>query len=58
MKGLRAMPVTDVKPKRDMGSERALSPFQTSAIEPHTILMLTDDAPPPNYAAEKVSRDC
>ena len=47
MKGPRAMPATDVKPKIDMGRLRALSPFHTSLMLPPTMLMETEDAPPP-----------
>jgi hypothetical protein len=47
MKGPRAIPATDVNPKRDMGKLRALSPFQMSLMLPPTILMATEEPPPP-----------
>lgn len=46
-KGPRAIPATLVKPKSDMGKLRALSPFQISLMLPPTMLMATEDAPPP-----------
>lgn len=45
--GPNAIPMTLVKPNRDMGRLRALSPNHTSLILPPTILIETDDAPPP-----------
>lgn len=45
--GPRAIPITLVNPNSDMGKLRALSPNQTSLILPPTMLMDTDDAPPP-----------
>jgi hypothetical protein len=47
MKGPSAIPATEVKPNSDMGKLRALSPFQTSLMLPPTILIDTDEAPPP-----------
>jgi hypothetical protein len=41
------MPATLVNPNKDMGKLRALSPFQMSLMLPPTILMATEDAPPP-----------
>lgn len=46
-KGPRAMPATLVKPKSDIGRLRALSPFQMSLMLPPTMLIATEDAPPP-----------
>jgi len=51
MKGPRAIPTTEVIPKMDMGTLLALSPFQISVIVPPTILMDTEEAPPPKKRA-------
>jgi hypothetical protein len=45
--GPKAIPITLVNPNRDMGRLRALPPFHTSLILPPTMLIETDDAPPP-----------
>jgi len=45
--GPRAIPATEVKPNSDIGMLRALSPFQTSLMEPPTMLIATDEPPPP-----------
>lgn len=47
MKGPRAIPTTLVKPNSDIGRLLAFSPSQTSLMLPPTILIETDDAPPP-----------
>lgn len=47
MKGPNAIPATLVNPNNDMGRLRALSPFHTSLMLPPTILMETEEAPPP-----------
>lgn len=47
IKGPSAIPTTLVKPNRDIGKLRALSPCQTSLILPPTMLIETDEAPPP-----------
>jgi len=41
------MPATLVNPNSDMGKLRASSPFHMSLILPPTILIETDEAPPP-----------
>jgi hypothetical protein len=41
------MPATLVNPNKDMGKLRALSPFQMSLMLPPTMLIATEDAPPP-----------
>jgi hypothetical protein len=46
-KGPSAIPATLVNPNNDMGRLRALSPFQISLMLPPTMLMATEDAPPP-----------
>jgi hypothetical protein len=46
-KGPRAIPATLVNPKSDIGKLRALSPFHTSLMLPPTMLIATEDAPPP-----------
>ena len=45
--GPRAIPTTLVIPKIDMGRLRSLSPFQMSVIVLPTMLMATEEAPPP-----------
>lgn len=45
--GPSAIPATLVNPNSDIGKLRALSPFQISLILPPTMLMATEDAPPP-----------
>lgn len=45
--GPSAIPATLVNPNSDMGKLRAWSPFQMSLILPPTMLMATEDAPPP-----------
>lgn len=47
MNGPRAIPTTDVIPKIDIGTLRSLSVFQISVMVPPTMLMLTEEAPPP-----------
>jgi hypothetical protein len=47
MKGPNAIPTTLVKPKMDIGRLRACSPSQTSLILPPTMLIETEEAPPP-----------
>lgn len=47
MKGPNAIPTTLVNPNRDIGKLRAFSPYQTSLILPPTMLIETDEAPPP-----------
>lgn len=59
MNGPRAIPATEVKPKIDIGMERALSPRQMSAMLPPTIFMTTEDAPPPkNRVMSIVAKFC
>jgi hypothetical protein len=47
MKGPKAIPATEVKPNNDIGRLRSLSPFQTSLMLPPTMLIATDEPPPP-----------
>lgn len=57
MNGPSAIPTTLVKPKIDMGKLRALSPNQTSLILPPTMLIETEEAPPPkNRVTTKVAK--
>ena len=57
MKGPRAIPTTDVKPKRDIGMLRCWSPFQISAMLPPTIFIETEEAPPPkNLVTTRVAK--
>lgn len=57
MNGPSAIPATLVKPKSDMGKLRALSPFHTSLMLPPTMLIETEDAPPPkNLVTTKVAK--
>lgn len=59
IKGPKAMPMTLVNPKSDIGKLRALSPYQTSLILPPTILIDTEDAPPPkNRVTTSVAKFC
>ena len=55
--GPSAIPATLVNPKSDMGRLRALSPLQTSLMLPPTMLIATDDAPPPkNLVTTRVAK--
>lgn len=57
MKGPKAMPTTLVKPNSDIGILLSLSPFHTSLILPPTILIETEEAPPPkNLVTTKVAK--
>jgi hypothetical protein len=57
MNGPRAIPATDVKPKSDIGKLRSLSPFHTSLILPPTMLIATEDPPPPrNLVTTRVAK--
>ena len=47
MNGPRAIPTTEVMPKMDIGTLRSFTPFQMSVIVPPTMLILTEEAPPP-----------
>lgn len=57
--GPSAIPTTLVKPKSDIGRLRAFSPYQTSLMLPPTILIDTDEAPPPkNLVTSIVAKFC
>jgi len=59
MNGPKAIPTTLVKPNRDIGKLRALSPYHTSLILPPTILIDTEEAPPPkNRVTTSVAKFC
>lgn len=49
--------MTLVSPNRDIGRLRALSPYQTSLMLPPTMLIATDEAPPPkNRVTTRVAK--
>lgn len=51
--------MTLVNPKMDMGRLLSRFPYQTSLILPPTMLMETDDAPPPkNRVTTNVAKFC
>lgn len=59
IKGPNAIPTTLVKPKIDIGKLRAFWPYQTSLMLPPTILIDTDEAPPPkNRVTMSVAKLC
>lgn len=59
MNGPNAIPTTLVNPNRDIGKLRALGPYQTSLMLPPTMLIDTEDAPPPkNRVTTKVAKFC
>ena len=45
--GPKAIPITDVVPNNDNGKLRCCGPLQISDIVPPTMLIATDEAPPP-----------
>ena len=54
MKGLKAMPTALVMPTMDVGKLRSLSPFQMSVVVPPTMLIATEDAPPPKKRVTRI----
>lgn len=53
------MPITLVNPKMDIGRDLAFEPAQTSLMVPPTILIDTDEAPPPkNRVTSIVAKFC
>lgn len=57
--GLSAIPTTLVNPNIDIGRLRAWSPSHTSEILPPTILIETEEAPPPkNLVTTSVAKFC